>query len=373
MSSATASRLGFRHGALSLKPTTAFNTVCQRLPTTASFHSSASLSDRVPALQVRISRKAWRKNQKKIEDLRRRLGDNYAVIGRDKRRSPYTQTNSSTRPTQAPYVPPPDPKILPFFAVPGKTNVAPIVSGDFKKTLAAVKELRAKASEEQSVNEAMAEKTQGSIRDLKMAAVEDDGVSKVLEVPLGAIPYAKEKAPLRGFELPADVAELPTPATSGPGYGFSLTPSEAQLLFLQTPDIVAAGTHGRAPSERDIGPKAQAEMVRRIVSLENANKPQMNKYNVDRCVQLFGRAPHDTGSPEVQAAVFTVRIKSMQDHLDANKKDKSTKRQLEKWISRRVKILKYLRRTVSAVCMLNLPKFVETCRAIGVEPETIRV
>lgn len=50
----------------------------------------------------------------------------------------------------------------------------------------------------------------------------------------------------------------------------------------------------------------------------------------------------DTGSPEVQVAVLTARIKELTDHLKQHKKDHSTRRGLLKMVGRRSSLLKYL-------------------------------
>ncbi|KAI9324496.1 hypothetical protein DFJ73DRAFT_667313 [Zopfochytrium polystomum] len=110
----------------------------------------------------------------------------------------------------------------------------------------------------------------------------------------------------------------------------------------------------------------QAELVRRVVALENASAPEINKWNRARVVELFGRRPFDTGSPEVQVAVLTVKMDAMRRHLERNRKDTSTKRRLQAVQSKRMSMLKYLRRK-------NLPRFVETCRALGIAPELVTV
>jgi len=51
----------------------------------------------------------------------------------------------------------------------------------------------------------------------------------------------------------------------------------------------------------------------------------------------------DTGSPEVQAALFTERIKSLTSHLKKNKKDNHSRRGLLKMVSKRKKLLNYLK------------------------------
>lgn len=67
---------------------------------------------------------------------------------------------------------------------------------------------------------------------------------------------------------------------------------------------------------------------------------EMNKAEV---VAKFQRAPGDTGSPEVQVALLTTRINGLTDHFKANPKDHHSRRGLMKMVSRRRKLLDYLK------------------------------
>ena len=59
-------------------------------------------------------------------------------------------------------------------------------------------------------------------------------------------------------------------------------------------------------------------------------------------IEQFGRKPADTGSPEVQVALLTKRIKDISQHLDTHKKDHSTRRGLLKLVGQRRRLLRYL-------------------------------
>jgi len=59
----------------------------------------------------------------------------------------------------------------------------------------------------------------------------------------------------------------------------------------------------------------------------------------------YQRAAADTGSPEVQVALLTARINGLTDHFKANMKDHHSRRGLLKMVSRRRKLLDYLKRT----------------------------
>lgn len=50
----------------------------------------------------------------------------------------------------------------------------------------------------------------------------------------------------------------------------------------------------------------------------------------------------DTGSPEVQVAILTYRINSLNEHLKAHKKDHHSRRGLLKMVGQRRGLLRYL-------------------------------
>ncbi len=52
----------------------------------------------------------------------------------------------------------------------------------------------------------------------------------------------------------------------------------------------------------------------------------------------------DTGSPEVQIAIFSERIKELTEHLKAHPKDNHSRRGLIKMVAKRKKLLNYLGR-----------------------------
>ena len=61
-------------------------------------------------------------------------------------------------------------------------------------------------------------------------------------------------------------------------------------------------------------------------------------------VAQYKRAAGDTGSPEVQVALLTTRINDLTEHFKAHKKDHHSRRGLLKMVSRRRKLLDYLKR-----------------------------
>lgn len=57
----------------------------------------------------------------------------------------------------------------------------------------------------------------------------------------------------------------------------------------------------------------------------------------------YQRAKSDTGSPEVQVALMTARIKYLTEHFKENAKDHHSRRGLLRLVSRRRKLLDYLK------------------------------
>jgi len=58
----------------------------------------------------------------------------------------------------------------------------------------------------------------------------------------------------------------------------------------------------------------------------------------------FKKHETDTGSPEVQVALLTNRIRYLTEHLKEHKKDFHSRRGLLKLVSRRRKLLDYIKR-----------------------------
>jgi small subunit ribosomal protein S15 len=71
---------------------------------------------------------------------------------------------------------------------------------------------------------------------------------------------------------------------------------------------------------------------------------KMSEINKAAILAEYQRAQGDTGSPEVQVALLTARINSLTDHFKANAKDHHSRRGLLRMVSRRRKLLDYLKR-----------------------------
>ncbi|SDO75778.1 SSU ribosomal protein S15P [Ralstonia sp. 25mfcol4.1] len=65
--------------------------------------------------------------------------------------------------------------------------------------------------------------------------------------------------------------------------------------------------------------------------------------NKTEVIQKFARGANDTGSPEVQVALLTTRINELTPHFKANMKDHHSRRGLLRMVSRRRRLLDYLK------------------------------
>ena len=61
-------------------------------------------------------------------------------------------------------------------------------------------------------------------------------------------------------------------------------------------------------------------------------------------MKKFARTEGDTGSPEVQVALLTFRIKELTEHLKVHKKDHHSRRGLLMMVGQRKGLLNYLKK-----------------------------
>ena len=62
-----------------------------------------------------------------------------------------------------------------------------------------------------------------------------------------------------------------------------------------------------------------------------------------KVISEFANSKDDTGSPEVQVAILTSRITTLTEHFKTHKKDNHSRRGLLKMVSRRRKLLDYIK------------------------------
>ena len=61
-------------------------------------------------------------------------------------------------------------------------------------------------------------------------------------------------------------------------------------------------------------------------------------------IEEYQRGITDTGSPEVQIAILTTRVNSLTEHLQGHKRDFACRRGLLMLVSRRRRLLDYLKK-----------------------------
>ncbi|KAJ3261160.1 30S ribosomal protein S15 [Boothiomyces macroporosus] len=287
----------------------------------------------------------YRKNQRKIAQLKEKLGDKYRIIGRDKRQSPITEKYAPSRQSQPPKPIPPIPQIKGLLVEEGLFKPHSIIPGKLKESIQELKKVKESQTEQvvatkKSIREAV------QILDNKK---EETTFATIMDLPKDAVPEP--------VITKIDDTEIELKTVKGPFYNYGLAPSEANFLLKEAPKALYSASLTGHTQER-------SEMLRRILSIENADSNSVRKFNKLRLIELFQRKPNDTGSSEVQAAVMNVKIEAMRKHMEKHKKDTSTKRKLEAWISKQRGILKYLKRK-------DLKKYVEVCEALGINPKNI--
>jgi len=85
----------------------------------------------------------------------------------------------------------------------------------------------------------------------------------------------------------------------------------------------------------------------------------ISKEEKQEIVKKFGNNDMDTGSPEVQIAILTHRIRELTDHVKVHKKDNHTRRGLVQLVSKRKRLLKYLVRK-------NVDSYVNLVKELGI-------
>lgn len=69
----------------------------------------------------------------------------------------------------------------------------------------------------------------------------------------------------------------------------------------------------------------------------------MEKEEKQKIIEKFATHEKDTGSPQVQVALLTERIKELSRHLTKHKKDRHSRRGLLGLVEKRRKFLSYLK------------------------------
>jgi len=156
----------------------------------------------------------------------------------------------------------------------------------------------------------------------------------------------------------------PTSSTSFPtipeAERLGLSEEDRTFLFEQLPEVSAQAAFlrpvGRDPLEwqnaqppeltkAELVEQHKATMLARMMDLRNSNSDDLAFENRKRIVSAFSPTNKnlDTGCPEVQAALLTMKIRNLWDHLRMAKKDVANVRHMRRLVHQRAKVLKYLK------------------------------
>ena len=70
----------------------------------------------------------------------------------------------------------------------------------------------------------------------------------------------------------------------------------------------------------------------------------LDKTSKTQIISQYSQGNGDTGSPEIQVALLTEKIKRLTDHLKIHKKDNHSRRGLMQMVGKRRRLLNYLMR-----------------------------
>lgn len=128
--------------------------------------------------------------------------------------------------------------------------------------------------------------------------------------------------------------------------------------LLDDPMKLNAYAYNVNPSDVNASP-----LISRLVSLELASGAEMKKALRRFCIQYFARCVNDTGSPEVQIGIATMRMEVLDRHLrEGHHHDFTTERTRTRIMHERKNMLKYLKR-------VSLDRFYACLDKIGEPPE----
>lgn len=107
------------------------------------------------------------------------------------------------------------------------------------------------------------------------------------------------------------------------------------------------------------------ESVKRVLALSNATNKERTEAQAKTVAHAFRMHDADVGSTRVQVARLTVEINALDRHLAVHKKDVHCKRGRDVKVTKRRKLLKYLKRVDGA-------DYIATMRALEIPLPKIR-
>ncbi|CDZ96173.1 Mitochondrial/choloroplast ribosomal protein S15 [Phaffia rhodozyma] len=180
------------------------------------------------------------------------------------------------------------------------------------------------------------------------------------DVTTGATIYTPSN-PIESFRLPVYMAHHLS--NEEKEFLFSTLPyftTDVKSLTTSPTDTLTAEEQARQNVQARESMKAEEqslEAMGRILSLRNASAKVILKENMKRVIKAFeapeyqsfqqnaprSRKGTDTGSPEVQAAIYTLRIRALRAHLMVHHQDTANTTKLRHMAHKRKRVLEYLK------------------------------
>ncbi|KAJ3224372.1 hypothetical protein HK099_008544 [Clydaea vesicula] len=313
-------------------------------------------------MQVKVTRRGRIRYIRKQKALKEKLGDKYVLLKKIPELNP-------------PMVPDPVLKVMPYLATQSNFSPRKIPIGQKLNKITQDLELLKQNSKgkgeisntSRKPSKSIREMTNVQITEVKTKQERENLHLKVDELPLKENEnYLPSEAILpKGVKLTDFKRITKKVQVEKPYFSYGLANKEVLKVLNDVPNLLQNNSNFNSLTIGDntnTSLTEQAELVRRSVSLENASAQDLFKFNKERLMAIFGKHLIDSGSSSVQAAIFTLRIVQMKEHLKKNKKDISTKRALFSWESKRTKVLRYLRKK-------DIKEYVLTCKALGISPQ----
>lgn len=145
-------------------------------------------------------------------------------------------------------------------------------------------------------------------------------------------------------------AEVAEPDVLAKGYSSAelekLLFGAQESLINKISNIDQMGTHPDAHLKKMAleQEKSKRETILRILSMKNSNVQDKKTMAIEMARKEFQRFDGDTGSSEVQAAIMTVRINFLMDHIKLHPQDLDQVRKTRMLVQKRQRILRYLKR-----------------------------
>lgn len=112
--------------------------------------------------------------------------------------------------------------------------------------------------------------------------------------------------------------------------------------------------------------KEKRDILLRILTLRNSDNKEKQKKLTELAINDFKRFDADTGSSEVQAAVMTIEIYNLMDHIKQNPQDLLHIRKVRMLTQKRQRILRYLKRD-------NPQRYFWTIEKLGLTDENVHM